>query len=576
MKIFPRLLGYLKPYWKTVVSALACTALMNCLTLLQPFLIKIMTDRVLIGRDFRILNLICLGFLILVSVRCFFSYAQGYLMNLAAQGSAKKMRQDVFEHLQSLPISFFERCRPGEIYSRSYNDVNLTMTPYNNLMQLINDGVIIVGAIGWMFYKDWSMTILNLLISPLVGIAITRFGRRIGEITSRLQAKVADLSSIIYENISGIKVVKSFTMEEHEVLRFANKNEENFGTQMKMVQASVTQGPVIEFLAALGIVVVVWYGALQIVIGKFTIGEMMTYWSFMVLAAQPLNKIGLIYSSFQSSIASAARVFEILDTPSEVRESESAIDPGPLQGKIEFSHIGFSYERGNVVLKDVNLTIEPGEVVALVGPNGAGKTTLVSLIPRFYDPVTGGVKIDGRDIREIKLRALRSQIGIVQQETILFAGTIRENIAYGKPNATEKEIVEAAKTAGAHEFIMRLPNRYDTEVGQRGLRVSGGQRQRIAIARALLRNPRILILDEYTSGLDSESENVITEGVESAIRGRTCLIIAHRLSTVRNADRIAVLDRGEIKEIGTHMELLIRGGLYTRLYESQLLNLEAV
>jgi len=576
MTIYKRLLSYLKPYWKHMLGALLITFLLNASTLIQPIMLKALTDKVLIGKDFLVLNLVVGGYLLLVILRGAFAYFQGYIMSYATQRAATNLRFDVFKHLQSLPLKFYEKMRLGEIHSRATNDVLIAGLLSNSLVTFANDTIVLIGSIGWMFYKDWKMTLLNLVVSPLIAMAVANFGRLIGQITEKLQAKVADMSSIIYEAISSMKVVKTFTREKYEIQRFRNKNEENFGTQMKLSQFALTQTPVVEFLAALGIVIVVWYGSLQIILGKFTMGDMMAYWGFMVLAAQPLNRVTATYANFQQAKAAARRIFEIMDLPPEVQDPPDAVEIPRIEGRIEFDHVYLAYDDENYVLKDINIKVEPGEVIAVVGPNGAGKTSMMNLIPHFYTSQKGTLKIDGYDIKKIKLNSLRQQISIVPQETVLFLGSIRDNIAYGKLDASEEEIIAAAKAANAHDFIIKLPRGYDTNTGERGLLISGGQRQRIAIARALLRDPRILILDEFTSGIDTESENLIQEAIERLMKGRTCFIIAHRLSTVRNADRIIVLDQGRIVEVGNHMELLARGGFYTRLYEAQLQNLEVV
>jgi len=574
IRIYRRLLSYLTPYWKYMLGAFILTLLINVGTLIQPYLIKILTDNILLGKQgfqerFLLLNLVCGGYILLVMVRGGLAYFQGWMMNWAGQRSLKRMRDHVFQHLQALPITFYEKWRLGEIYSRSTNDVSMTTVISGSLINLVNDTVVVIVALSYMFSKSVWMTVLNLLVAPLIAITVARFGRRIGEVTESLQAKVADLAAIIYENIYSMKVVKSFTREAYEIKRFTSKNEENFATTMKMVQYGLTQGPVVELLAALGVVVVIWFGARQIIVGKFTMGEMMAYWGFMVLMTQPLNRLSGTYSSFQSAKAAARRVFQVLDTPTEIKEKPGAVALPHLAGRIEYQNINFGYDEDRMVLNDINLVVEPGQVVALVGHNGAGKTSLVNLIPRFYDVHHGTLRIDGHDVRNVKLDTLRRQISIVPQETVLFGGSIRDNIAYGRVDAAEDEIIAAARTANAHDFIMELPRGYDSGIGERGVLLSGGQRQRIAIARALLRDPRILILDEFTSGVDTESEHLITQAIERLMKGRTTFVIAHRLATVRNADIILVMDEGRIVERGSHDQLLELRGQYWRLYNTQ-------
>ncbi|MBI2251485.1 MAG: ABC transporter ATP-binding protein [Armatimonadetes bacterium] len=582
MKTYRRLLIYIKSYWKYMLGALICTILVAACTLVPPKLVGFITD-ILSGEKALsnnlksyYLNLIILSFILITILKGFFSYAQGYLMNYAGQGALKKMREGLFSHLQLMPMSFYGRFRDGELYSRTTNDIGITINFYTNLVVLVNDLLVVIYALSYMFFTDWKMTLLNLIVSPMVGLTIIKFGKKAADVTSILQSKVADLSNIIYESFSNMKIIKAFSREDYQVKKFAHKNEENFSSIMKLIQVSITQSPVIEFLGALGLMIVVWFGAHQVIKGKMSFGEIMAYWGYMVIITQPISRLTGIYTQFQTAKASALRVFEILDIPNETKHLDGYIEIKELKGKIEFKNVSFAYGPEKLVLNKINLVINPGDIVALVGQNGAGKTSLANLVPRFYEPLSGKILIDGIDISKIKLKSLRSQIAVVPQETILFAQTIKENILYGKIGASLEEVISAAKSANAHNFITELPQKYDTLVGERGLKLSGGQRQRIAIARALLRNPQILILDEFTSGIDSESENLIIEAIENLMKGRTCLVIAHRLSTIRNAHKIVVLEEGNIKEIGTHLELLIKGGLYTRFYETQLQNLEAV
>ncbi|MCL5774561.1 MAG: ABC transporter ATP-binding protein/permease [Firmicutes bacterium] len=577
MKTFRRLISYLLPYWKYLVVAFVCTVLINASMLAQPLFLKIFTDKVLMGKDIKILNFLILGFLGLIVIKGFFTYAQNYMLDMGGQSSLKKMRDHVFQHIQFLPMVFFERWRLGEIMSRATNDIMMSSFLSSEIMKLVSDLVVVAGALSWMFYKDWSLTLLSLVVSPLISIAITKFGKHMKKATDRLQAKAADLSNILYEALFNIKVVKSFTREKFEIEKFENITHENFWAQIRRTQIVGTQAPVVEFLGTLGICIVIWYGAYEIIIGKFTMGEMMAYWGYMVIAVQPLSRVATTLANFQAAFAAAERVFEILDHPTEVKDSADAVEMPSIKGRIEFDDISFSYDKkGSLVLKEINLAINEGEILALVGPNGAGKTSLVNLVPKFYEPIKGAVKVDGMDIRKFKLESLRKQIAIVPQETMLFGGTAKENISYGKLDATMDEIVAAAKAANAHNFIMALPKQYDTPLGERAMKLSGGQRQRLSIARAILRNPKILILDEATSSLDPESENQVQDAIERLMKGRTCLVIAHRLSTVRNANKIAVMEDGRVVETGTHMELLERCGTYTRLYEAQLQNLEAI
>jgi len=581
MQTFKRLLSYMQPHWHLMAMALICSVVTQGATLVQPLLIKYLTDGVMIPRPeaafappLVILELVIGVFLILMVLKGLFTYAQGWLVGFATQQSLRRIRDRLFEKLQVLPLSFFEKWRSGEIISRSTSDVQMTSQLYQELLMMINDTVIVIVGLGAMFWASWQMTLLNLLVSPIIVLAVSGFGRRMGIYSSRLQSQVADLSSILHDNIQSAKVVRAFTREEFEVTRFREKNEENFWAMMKQIQVTITQTPVVEFLAALGIAVVVFYGALQVIWGKMTPGEIMAYWGYMILASNPMTRVTTVYTKFRGALAAAQRIFEILDLPHEPPDRADAIDLPEMAGRITFDNVNFGYEDGPEVLHQLSLDVAPGRTVALVGPSGAGKTTLVNLIPRFYQPRDGRVMVDGNDLAEVRLGSLRSQLGIVPQECLLFPGTIQENIAYGRLGATQEEIESAARIANVHNFILGLPAGYATLVGEKGLKMSGGVRQRIALARAVLRDPRILIMDEATSALDSETENLIQEAMNRLVKGRTTIIIAHRLSTIRMADSIVVIDQGRIVEQGGHAELLARQGLYARLYQAQFRPLE--
>lgn len=562
---------YVKLYWKIFIGFFIATLILSAATVVQPYLLKLLADKVLTAKNFAWLNIIFLGILASSIFKGVFTYIQGYLMALGGQGAIKRLRNDLYEHLQFMPLSFYDKSRVGDIMVRLTSDVS-TMTDIftSGFIALLNDMVVLVCSVAWMIYKDWTLTFLALIVSPFIALSLARFGKMIQHFSNSFQGKVSDLTSLIQESISGIKVVKSFTREKYEAQRFAKTNEENYKIQMKVVQLMITQGPVVEILATLGIGIVIWYGSLGVIQGKFTVGDMMAFWGYMLLATNPLNRITNTYGNVRRGLVSAIRVFEIMDFPTEVKETAHAKEIPQVKGSVEFKGVSFSYDKTNNILKDVNLTVHPGETVAVVGRNGAGKTTLVNLVARFYDADKGAVLVDGHDLRSIQLHSLRRQMGLVLQETILFSGTIYDNIAYGKLDAAEEEIIAAAKSANAHGFIMNLPDKYQTLVGERGVGLSGGQRQRIAIARAILRNPRILILDEATSSLDKESEAVVQDALEKLMSGRTTFVIAHHLSTIRRADKIIVLDKGEVAEVGTHDELIRRGGVYSCLYDAQL------
>jgi len=561
-----------------MIWAFIFTLVLVGLPLIQPLLIKFFGDYVLVDNQLskavrtNYLILTAVSFLLLIIVKGYFTYNQGYLMSYGGQRALQKMRDDFFAKLQEMPMKFFSKWHVGEIYSRGNNDITLIINYYTNIVFLAQDVLTIIACLGIMFYFDWRMTLMILLVSPLVGLTIGRFSKYVERATHKLQSKVADLSTIIYDNLTNIKVVKSFTREKYEEEKFHNKNEEAFTSQMKLVQFSVTQSPIVEFLAGLGFVVVIVMGGLRVINGM-SVGNIMAYWTFMVLMSNPINRSAGLYTMFKTAKAAASRVFEIMDTPTEAIGEAEKPDMPRIKGDVKFEGVYFEYDEGRPILNNINFAIKEGQVVALVGKNGSGKSTSVNLIPRFYNPTSGSIKIDGIDINEVNLKSLRSQIGLVPQETFLFSGTVLENIRYGKLDATQEEIIDAANRASAHEFIMKLENGYESEVGDRGMKLSGGQRQRVVIARALLKNPKILILDEFTSGIDSESENIINAAIEELMAGRTSIVIAHRLSTIKKADKIIVLEAGKIVEQGNYNELIANRAQFFKMSEAQIFNL---
>lgn len=492
-------------------------------------------------------------------------------MNFVGLSVVKKLRENMFEKLLHLPMIFFESWKTGELFSRLTNDVAiLTDVMSTSVVYLANDVLVLLGSLAWMFWRSPKLTLITLLVAPAIAVAVSRFGKWMSHVTTSMQTKVAELSHISLEGITGIQLVKSFGREADEIKSFNHKNEDYFTWSMKSVQVMFTQTPVVEFLTIVGIAVMVYYGGYEVVQGKLSPGDIFAFWGYMIMATNPLYRFASTMINLQKAKAAAARIFEVIDAREETETELEPVSPSLIQGKIEYCGVWFRYQETEPwVLEDVNFTVQPGQVVALIGPSGAGKSSMMALLPRFYKPTSGNIQLDGVDTRRIPLSELRAHIGIVSQEVLLFSRSVRENIAYGAPQASLEQITEAAKIANAHEFIQQLPNGYETILGERGMTLSGGQRQRLAIARAVLRNPKILILDEATSNLDSESERLIQEALKRLIAGRTTFIIAHRLSTVRNADKIVSIESGKIVEIGSHRELMQRSGLYSRLYEAQ-------
>jgi len=571
MNVQRRLMRYLRPYKLSLILSVICIVFVTLTSLIAPWLTgKGLIDKVIGEKNISLLNLIALAFIVLVIVKGVFSYFQTYLTSFLGYKIVVDMRNQIFQHLQRLSLSFYKRRRIGEIMSRLINDTNVVQNVLvESIMRLILNIFLVTGVLIFIFYIDWSLSLFVLIILPLLALGIGKLGSRIKKFSNLVQMKIADISSTIQEVIGGIEVIKSFVTEKKEAQRFRIQNIENFRLNMKRIRFVAILPPLIEILSTIGLAAILWYGGLKVIRGELTIGELVAFLGYVALAVNPLNRIGRDYSQYQQALACAERMFEILDTEPEIRESPGAIEMPRIKGYIQFRNIFFSYDNKEVVLKDINLDLRPGEKVALVGQSGVGKTTLVSLIPRFYDPTSGSIIIDGYDIRNVKLASLRKQIGIVSQETFLFNGTIRDNIAYGKTEVTNEEIVAAAKKANAHNFIMALEKGYATPVGEKGVNLSGGQRQRIAIARAILRNPCILILDEATSAVDAEADTLIQEALEKLMKERTTIVIAHRLSTILGADKIVVLREGKIEEVGIHKELLSKGGTYTKLYKAQ-------
>jgi len=574
-----RILKYIKKYWWYIAIAGVCTLGVNAMTLLQPQLIRYIMDNVILSKaqsSLKSLNLVILGFLGLIVVKGIFSYLQGYLLPYGVNQAVRDMRDDIFRHLQFLPLRTIEKYRTGDLMVRITNDTdNIGNVLGLGLINFLNDIIVLIGGLALMIYMDWKMTLMILLLSPLVAFAVYRFGEYVEHAVKRNQQQVSRIYSTIEESLTGIRVIKSFVREKFEIERFRKQNQELLNVIMKVIQFKVTQVPVVEFLGALGIGVAVWYGGYQVIRGEFSIGDIFAFWGYMVMATNPLNRISQTYSTIRGCIVSAGRMLELLDLEKEDVSSPDAADMPPMEGSIRYDSVNFSYNPETPVLKDLSFEIDAGRVLALVGLSGAGKTTIVNLLARFYSPDSGAIHIDGVDISKVKLHSLRSQMAIVPQETMLFSGTIGENIRFGKEDATDEEVIEAARTAYAHDFISEFPDGYNTQVGERGASLSGGQRQRIAIARAVLKNPRLLILDEATSSVDALSEELIQKGLENLLKGRTTIIIAHRISTIRKASKILVIERGQVAESGSHEELLENRGLYSSLYQSYFMREES-
>lgn len=573
MNLYLRILNYVKPYKNILAAALVCTVLAAAGNLYLPWIIKDMVDKVLSDKDSMMLNLIALSIVVIFMARGIFFYGQNYLMSYVGQHVVIDIRAEVFRKLQRLSMSFYDKNKTGTIMSYVTNDVNaLQGAMVENTIELVTEGFILIGSICAMVYLDWKLTVVTFCTFPVVLGFMDYFGKRIRSSGGQIQEATADITSVLQESVSSARVVKSFVREGYEIERFETENEANFKANMRNAKYMATLTPVIELVAALGVTVILWYGGHNVIDGVTTAGSLIAFLVYAVNISNPIKRVTRTIGNIQKALAAAERVFNVLDLEEEVKDLPGAQILPQVQGNISFDHVSFAYNTGEEVLHDVSFDVKPGQVIGLVGPSGAGKSTIASLLPRFYDATAGVITVDGTDIKTVTLDSLREQVGIVPQETLLFNGSVYDNIKYGRLDATETEIIDAAKAANAHEFITVLPQGYKTLLGDRGVNISGGQRQRIAIARAILKNPRILILDEATSALDTESERLVQEALDRLMVGRTSFVIAHRLSTIKNADRILVLEDGKLVEDGNHEQLMAMDGLYAHLYKIQYRN----
>jgi len=570
MDTYKRLISYVRPYMGRMTAAVVCIVLAAGGNLAVPWIIKDVIDQVLINKDMVMLNIIAAGILLIFFLRGIFFFGQTYLMSYIGQRVIIDIREAVYRQLQRLSLGYFDKRQTGAIMSSVTNDVSaLQAALVESMVELVTEAMILVGSLGAMFFLHWKLSLLTLITMPLVLQAINTFGKKLRQAGRVLQARTADITAILQETISGIRVIKSFAREDYETNRFKQENFFNFRAQMKTSQLLATLTPVIEFLSAIGVTVIIWYGGMEVINGNLTSGALIAFLIYVVNLSNPVKRLSKVYGNIQKSLAAAERVFDILDTEPDIKDMPGAVDLPVVEGHVALQQVSFAYSSGQYALREVSLEVKPGQTVAIVGPSGAGKTTIANLLPRFYEVTEGRILVDGKDIRTVTMQSLRQQIGIVPQETVLFNGTVYDNILYGRLDATEAEVVAAAKAANAHSFIEKMPDKYQTQIGERGAKLSGGQRQRISIARAILKDPRILVLDEATSALDTESEKLVQQALDKLMIGRTSFVIAHRLSTVQRADMIVVLDKGRIVEQGTHNELLASGGLYSTLYQVQ-------
>lgn len=582
MDVALRIFEYVKVYKKRAFLAVLCMILHSVLTVsfvrvFQELIETIISDLAAEGEGVMALTFIAGLMLLVYFLKGVIYYFQKYFSKYVSHKVMRDIRDDLYSHLQRLSLSFYSQHKTGELISRLTNDVKVVQKALvKSTVTFIYKSLTVIGGIAYLFYLNVRLALFLIVILPLVAYIISVFNNKIRRVSKKAQVKVADISDVLQETLSAIRIVKSFGREDYEFDRFTSRNQEDFRARVKSSQYKALLTPLVEFIASIAFTSILWYGGLEVMRGNMAPSELIAFFTMLLTITDPIRSVTKVNATIQQALAAGERIFETLDYDNVITPPGEGKKLPVLEGRVEFDDVYFSYEQDEIVLKDINLTVNSGEAVALVGPSGAGKSTLVDLIPRFYDVDRGNVKIDGEDVRSLDLDWLRGHIGIVPQETILFSGTIKDNIAYGNFTASEEEIRQAARAANAHQFIKDFPEGYNSWVGERGQGLSGGQQQRVAIARALLKDPKILIFDEATSSLDAESEQLVQEALARLMEDRTTFVIAHRLSTIINIDNIAVLENGRLIEQGNHKTLIAKDEKYADLYRNQLLKEKSI
>lgn len=568
--VFSRVSIVLKPYRSRLITATVAMVVVAAFNALQAYMVKPLLDEIFFKQDASLLTLLPIALLVVFFVKGIFYFIYSYLLEWVGQSVIRDLRNAIYSHLNDLSLSFFYKNPTGELISRIINDVSLLQGAVSHaLIHMFRNFFTAIGLLGVIFYMDWRLAFVSLIFIPMAAVPIVVFGKKFRRISTNYQSKLGSSTNQLHETISGARIVKAFCMESFEKGKFAANMQRVFDILMSETKYRCLAHPLVEFLGGIGMALIIWFGGMQVLNGHSTPGTFMSFLTALIMLYEPVKGVSKLNSTIQSGMASSIRIFTLLDVQPDIKELPEAKPLSPFSTSIEFKDVTFNYADNSPVLHNINLSVKRGEVLALVGPSGGGKSTLANLLPRFYDVANGALCIDGVDVRGVTLHSLRRQIALVTQQTILFNDTVRNNIGYGMENCTDDQIREAARSAYALDFIEALPQGLDTIVGESGARLSGGQQQRISIARALLKDAPILVLDEATSSLDTESEQKVQRALENLMQNRTTIVIAHRLSTIKNADRIIVLKDGKIVEVGTHDQLLSKRGEYHSLYELQ-------